>query len=318
VDRSFKFWNKKLLEFTRYETLRGLHLEDVFRDPNILSTFKEAFSSEENKRQSFPFWYKGSSKVFSLSVVPLKKQSDGKVYGALGIFNDITQIEKTEVMRMDFVANVSHELRTPLTSVKGYAQAIEQEVGEADGTLKKYAQVISKSVDRLINIVNDLLELSYLESGVRLDIGEVNPREVSEQVLEQLESARSQKNQILNLNVKVDRVRADRNRLEQVLINLVQNAIKYSPENSVVEVAWEKTENQVLLKVRDNGPGIDQEHLPRLFERFYRVDKARSAGQGGTGLGLAIVKHIMQRHGGTVSVVSDNGKGTEFICRFPG
>lgn len=317
TNRNLKFWNKALLKLAQQDSLKGLHLEEVFRDPSILSVYISSLASEEIKRQSLTFREKGVTRHYLLTVVPLKRKSDQKTYGAVGIFSDITDIEKTEVMRMDFVANVSHELRTPLTSMKGYAQAIESEASGKDPAVEKYAQVISKSVDRLIALVNDLLDLSYIESGIRLDIGEVDAEEITQHALSQLESARKQKGQKINVSVKVEKVRGDRNRLEQVLLNLIQNAVKYTQENSSIDVKWEKLDSEVLLKVSDNGPGIDEEHLPRLFERFYRADKARSPDKGGTGLGLSIVKHIMQRHGGSVSVESQLGKGTEFTCRFP-
>lgn len=328
-EKSLRFWNQSLLKLSQLDNLTGMHLEEVFRNPDILGIFNLALNTGEMSRQKFPFRSFNQARHFLLTVVPLRRRSDSRVYGAVGIFNDITDIEKTEVMRIDFVANVSHELRTPLTSLKGYAQAIEQETAEQETagnpSARKYAEIISRSVDRLIHLVNDLLDLSYLESGIPIDVEVVSTQEVTESVLVQLESARAQKKQNIKVHYHVEDVRADRHRLEQILMNLVQNAIKYIPENSLVEIIWERDGESVLLRVRDNGPGIDEEHIPRLFERFYRGDKARSPDKGGTGLGLAIVKHIMQRHGGSVSVNSQVGqlenpnstRGTEFICRFP-
>jgi len=308
-NKNVQYWNSSLSELSQIKELYGLHLEEVFRDPDILSIFGAALTSGEKCQQNFPIRLPGSAtRYISLLVVPIKP-------GAIGVFTDFTNLQRSQNMRSDFVANVSHELRTPLTSLKGYAQAIEAE--SKDQNITEYSRIISRNVDRLINLVNDLLDLSYLESGVRLEINHPNVREVTESVLHQLEEARARKNIVINLNIGVEKVRADRMRLEQVLTNLVDNSIKYIPENSTIDVEWAKENEDVLLKVRDNGPGIDDQHLPRLFERFYRADRARSPGKGGTGLGLAIVKHIMQRHGGQVSVNSQAGKGTEFICRFP-
>ncbi len=318
-DRNIKFWNRPLQELAKLSTLAGLHLEEAFRDPDILKIFSSAMATGEPKRDSFSFRDGSRTRYFLLSVVPLREKSQTSAsYRAVGIFNDITDIEKTETMRMEFVANVSHELRTPLTSLKGYSQAIESESQDLKSeSVKKYAQIISRNVDRLIHLVSDLLDLSNLESGIKLEIGVTNTAEVTNAVLSQLEAARVQKKQRITTEFGVSQVRADRQRLEQVLLNLVQNAIKYIPDDSHIEIIWAVANEGCVLRVRDNGPGIDEEHLPRLFERFYRADKARSPDKGGTGLGLSIVKHIMQRHGGSVEVSSHKGQGTEFICRFP-
>jgi two-component system phosphate regulon sensor histidine kinase PhoR len=165
--------------------------------------------------------------------------------------------------------------------------------------------------------MNDLLDLSSLESRDNIQKDEVLVQEISEHAIRGLNQKIKEKGHTVEIQAKITTVQADRSRLEQVLVNILDNAIKYTPENGKILINWVKDGKWVALKVTDNGPGIPHEHHARLFERFYRVDKARSREQGGTGLGLAIVKHIMQGHGGTVAVESELGKGSTFICRFP-
>jgi two-component system phosphate regulon sensor histidine kinase PhoR len=233
----------------------------------------------------------------------------------------VTELKRAENIRIEFVANVSHELRTPLTAIKGYTDTLREDVGHGRyDAAGKFLEVISRNVDRLMSLIGDLLDLSSLEShdGKELQKSTINTREITERVVAHLESRRAEKRHTIETRFTVEAVDADPKRLEQVLVNLIENAVKYVPASGKIVVSWESGEqNSVLLKVSDNGPGIPVEHHSRLFERFYRVDPGRSRDSGGTGLGLAIVKHIMQRHGGSVWISSEMGKGTTFICRFP-
>lgn len=235
------------------------------------------------------------------------------------------ELKRAEKVRIDFVANVSHELRTPLTSIKGYSDTLREDL--AAGRLEmapKFLDVIDRNVNRLIDLIDDLLDLSKLESeesadptASSLNRTSIDLRDMTEKVLQQLESKIKKKRHTVQYRIEAREVQGDPKRIEQVLVNLLENAIKYVPYGGEIEVAWTSEEREVQLAVIDNGPGIPAANLPRLFERFYRIDQGRSRESGGTGLGLAIVKHIMQRHGGTVSVRSQLGKGTEFICVFP-
>ena len=220
-------------------------------------------------------------------------------------------------MRRDFVANVSHELRTPVTIIKGYAETL------LDGTLKsdpvrseRFVEIISSHADRLANLVNDVLTLSSLES--REALLELNPMDVTGTIAKAtmlLQESAVQKNiVIINETVAsiIPRILADQGRLEQVVVNLLENAIKYTPERGTIRLFTKDEKTHIRVSVADTGIGIPYKDLPRIFERFYRVDEARTREQGGTGLGLAIVKHIVQLHGGTVSVTSDSGKGSVF------
>ncbi len=238
----------------------------------------------------------------------------------------IDALKRTEKMRIEFVANVSHELRTPLTSIKGYAETLLQDLTEGRGADPEFVKIIVKNSNRLLDLIQDLLDLSMIESGVdELSVQELDTEEVSQHAVKHLERFALAKGTEVKIDCKAKVVYADPKRLDQVLTNLVNNAIKYCPAHSIITVKWNsevsgsKGGNQkwTVLEVIDNGNGIPASHLDRLFERFYRIDKGRSRETGGTGLGLSIVKHILQRHNGTVSVESTVGVGTRFICRFP-
>lgn len=318
---------------TRFEVVfggggirRNIKLYEIVRDPEILNAYDRALRDGKVAiTKAFSHESAGEKRYFSLSVSPLRKQG-GVIYGALGIFHDITELKAAEQMRIDFVANVSHELRTPLTAIKGYAETLFQDVEKNpkpfDGTgAKDYLQVITRNTTRLMNLMEDLLDLSSIESATLLQRDTLSTEELTLRVLKQVQTKCEKKQQRIEAEYDAKMVHADPNRLEQVLINLLDNAHKYSPEGGKLKVKWEPDREggkDVFLKVTDTGPGISVEHQRRLFERFYRIDKARSREQGGTGLGLAIVKHIMQRHEGAVWVDSTLGQGATFICRFPG
>lgn len=300
-------------------------LAEIFRSPGVLKAFRDVLHEGVAKTVSLAVHTSRypAARHFSLSVAPLRNKVDNRVYGAVGIFHDVTELKQAEQIRIEFVGNASHELRTPLTSIKGYVETLKDDVraGRADD-LAPFLDVVSKNVDRLILLVNDLLDLSTIESGGELRKTTVSTREVTDSVLRQLEVKRSRKQIEIRVEVGAETLLADPRRVEQVLMNLVHNAIKYIPERGRIDVRWSRTgespgEGETILSVRDNGPGISSEHQARLFERFYRIDAGRSREQGGTGLGLAIVKHIMLKHGGRVQVQSRVGEGTEFICRFP-
>lgn len=238
----------------------------------------------------------------------------------------IDALKSTEKMRIEFVANVSHELRTPLTSIKGYAETLLQDFEEGREMDPQFLRVIIRNSNRLLELIQDLLDLSAIESGVdALHLSKVSTQEVTDHALSQLKRASKEKNITIEVKNLCAWVMADAKRLEQIVTNLADNAIKYCPPGSKVSIEWRKEESNegqaihegaVILDVTDNGPGIPEEHLARLFERFYRIDQGRSRETGGTGLGLSIVKHIIQRHDATVSVESEMGKGTRFSCRF--
>jgi two-component system phosphate regulon sensor histidine kinase PhoR len=238
--------------------------------------------------------------------------------GVVAVFHDITDLKKAENMRRDFVANVSHELRTPVTIIKGYAETLLAGTLESDPERAlRFVEIISSHSERLTNLVNDILTLSSLESKEALI--ELNSLDISGTIAKaclMLQERAAEKNiAIVNetlSGVTIPRIMADQGRLEQVLVNLLENAIKYTPAGGTIRLFTEEEDSLIRVSVADTGIGIPFKDLPRIFERFYRVDEARTREQGGTGLGLAIVKHIVQLHGGNVSVTSNAGRGSVF------
>lgn len=295
-------------------------INEIFREPELLNLINEVKTVLQSKTQTLQIKNPLSSHLqyFMVSGSPIMNQRENSLSGVLLLFHDISDVKRAEQIRIEFVENASHELRTPLTSIKGYLEAVIDDFRA--GNLQKapeFLNIISSSVDRLSLLVHDMLHLAHLDAGATLKKEMLDPHEVSELVLERLSKiAQSKKIEVVIENSSGPFL-ADPSKLEQVLENLLSNAFKYVPENSKVIVSWILDNDVVVLKVQDNGPGIAEEHLPRLFERFYRVDKGRARDAGGTGLGLAIVKHIVQSHGGKVDVKSVLGKGSEFICSFP-
>ena len=231
------------------------------------------------------------------------------------------RLDRLENLRMDFVANVSHELKTPVTTIMGFEETLQEGAKESPEELERFLGIVARQADRLSAIIDDLLTLSRLESAPLSEILDLKVRnlcgllESSYQICRERADA---KDIVLRVNcpVKVN-IFADRSLLTQAIVNLVDNAIKYSPNNTQVILSGSETTDGVRISVADNGPGIEQKHLARLFERFYRVDKARSRKLGGTGLGLAIVKHIVSVHEGQVKVETRAGQGSTFIILLP-
>ena len=299
---------------------KALSLNEMFRVPEVLEGYKRVLESGEMQTVSAVMHSAHHSipRHYSIAIAPLRMREEGSVYGALGIFHDVTELKQSEQIRIEFVGNASHELRTPLTSIKGYVETLREDLkNQRYDSAGQFLDIVSKNVDRLIFLVNDLLDLSTLESGAELEKSTISTREITETALKQLEAKRAAKRQEIQTRFTAETLFADPRRVEQVLVNLVQNAVKYIPEGSRIEISWDNEGTKTCLRVKDNGPGVPPEHQARLFERFYRVDTGRARDQGGTGLGLAIVKHIMIKHGGNVRVQSRPGEGSEFICTFP-
>ena len=243
----------------------------------------------------------------------------GRRHGTVLVFHDLTRLKQLESARQEFVANVSHELRTPLSLIKGYVETLLDGARDNPEVATKFLQTIDRNAERLRLLIEDLLTISELESGrVRLTLQPVDLAPVVSKVLEDFKTRAGAKEVKLINQIPDLPVRADTDRLEQVLGNLVDNAIKYGrPQGSVTVGGSAREGGQVEVFIQDDGPGIPPEALERVFERFYRVDKARSREQGGTGLGLAIVKHIVQSHGGRVWATSEVGHGATFYFTLP-
>jgi two-component system phosphate regulon sensor histidine kinase PhoR len=245
----------------------------------------------------------------------------GKKIGALVVLNDITRMRKLENMRREFVANVSHELKTPITSIKGYVETLQEGALGDKENVQKFLDIVLKQSDHLNAIVDDLLSLSRIEQDAEkgeIQLTEENLRHIIDATTVDYELKARERNikVIVNCSEEI-MVKANSRLLEQAIGNLLDNAIKYSEPGKAVEVEATSNLDEIVIRVSDHGNGIAPEHLPRLFERFYRVDKGRSRELGGTGLGLAIVKHITQAHGGSVTVESTLGTGSIFTLHLP-
>lgn len=298
--------------------ITGRALADCLR-PDLCDLLLPAIA-ERGARELELEWAPGDLRTLALGVTGLHDLSDREI-GTLVVFSEITRMRRLEKVREDFVANVSHELRTPITSIRGFVENLNEGAVEDPDLARRFLGIIERQVVRLSSIIDDLLTLSRIERDERekqLDLKPVDLCQLAGEVVD-LCSVQATRQQVrLELDcVEHSTWQADENMLQRALINLVENAVKYSPAGGLVRVELATGENGLEIHVTDQGPGIPPEHLPRLFERFYVVDRARSRSLGGTGLGLSIVKHIARAHGGRVSVESRPGEGARFTIHLP-
>ena len=295
---------RKIIGTTAVE---GKSYWEILRNPRLTELVKNA----GDRREKFMEELTIGNRVFMCSGAPLEGGE-----GIVSVFSDITEIKNVEKVKKDFVSNVSHELRTPLTSIKGYAETLRNEVDTVPG--KKYLETIERNTDRLINIVNDLLLLSGLEERAVLELEDIDLVGFLENIIRIFDQRLKDKQLSLAIDVKenLPPIRADRFKLEQMLVNLLDNAVKYT-DHGEITVSMDVHEKRVRLQVSDTGIGIPKDDIPRIFERFYVVDKSRSRRSGGTGLGLSIVKHIVLLHHGTIDIESALGKGTSVTVTLP-
>jgi len=280
---------------------------EVMRCPDFSELIRKV--TEERKHRTEEIEFRDKHYLCSVTFLSSKEEMVAVLY-------DITDLKNLERMKKDFVANISHELRTPLTAIKGFVETLEE---EEDIKNVQYLEIIKRHTDRLMNIVNDLLLLSELEqAGTALEVEDVNLVSVVENILKVFEQGAKSKGIELKLiaGESMKAVQADPFKLEQMFINLLDNAIKYT-EKGEVSISLRQEDLKSIIKIQDTGIGIPASHLPRVFERFYVVDKSRSKKLGGTGLGLSIVKHIVLLHGGTIDVESSLGIGTKFTVILP-
>jgi two-component system phosphate regulon sensor histidine kinase PhoR len=295
----------------------GRHYLEVIRQREVGVLIEEVLRTGERRDAEVELLH--LHRVFTIAGVPFPGE-EGTPPGAVLTFNDATERQRVERIRRDFVANASHELRTPLTSIRGFVEALEDGAIEDPATAQRFLGKIRTHSDRMAVLVGDLLELSRLEAGERVpDLEETLPADVAEEVVASFAGAATRKDIRLRFaNRGAPAVRTDPERLRRILENFVDNAVKYTPEGGEIEVATSSGhDGGARIDVLDNGPGIAAEHLPRIFERFYRVDKARSRELGGTGLGLSIVRHLAESMGASVSVESEPGKGSRFTVTIP-
>ena len=293
----------------------GTPLVELVRDPGLREIITGVLSTGERSehRLTLPA---AADHTFEVLAGPLAGSSTP---GALAILHDITEIERLERVRKDFVANVSHELRTPLAAIRGYAETLLDGALEDQDHNRKFIQIIEAQATTLSNIASDLLTLSELEStGGVPQLKPVSVRAALESALRTVESAaRLRGVRLLAGKIEDLRVQGNELRLEQVFVNLLDNAVKFNRPNGEVRLEARAMDGFACVTIQDTGIGIPSEDLPRVFERFYRVDKARSREMGGTGLGLSIVKHVIEQMHGTVKVESRLGEGSEFTITLP-
>jgi len=257
-------------------------------------------------------------KCLNLELVPIRPAEDEEVQGVLAVVRDITRLRHLENVRTEFVANASHELRTPLTSIKGFIETLLDGGIENREATKRFLTIIYQETDRLNRIISDLLDLSSLESGqTELKRARVYLAPLVEEVRQTFQTRLAEKELSFSVELGPTPVWADEDQIREVIVNLLDNAIKYTPAGGSIKVGEAEHGDMQEFIVCDTGIGIPKANIPRLFERFYRVDKARSREMGGTGLGLSIVKHIIERHDGKVWVESEPEKGTCFYFTLP-
>lgn len=299
--------------FSLAENVEGRQVIEIARNPALNEAFR-AVSASGSERLEEMTLHLGEDTHLLTHWVPLREE--GVLQGIVAVFHDITDLKKLENIRRDFVANVSHELRTPVTVIKGYGEALLGGTLENDPErARRFVEIIYSHSERLADLIGDLLTLSQLESGtLTLDLTPLQIERAAGHAAGLLEQKAGRKQITINTAALAGApaILADPGRLEQVLINLLDNAIKYTPASGTISFITAEENGMLRIGVRDTGIGIPPKDLPRIFERFYRVDAARNRDEGGTGLGLSIVKHIVQLHGGTVAVESEPGKGSTF------
>ncbi|WP_102274298.1 two-component system histidine kinase PnpS [Cytobacillus massiliigabonensis] len=308
---------KELFRVHDAEYTNKLYYE-VIQHQEVTSIIEELFMTEQKVRKQIFIPLSHGRQHFEIYGVPIIGTND--VWkGILLVFHDISELKKLEQVRKDFVANVSHELKTPITSIKGFSETLLDGAMEDKEALEAFLNIILQESDRLQSLIQDLLDLSKMEQlGFHLSIQQYNLKTTLEEVLAILNKKADEKE--IKLQFEADResilIEGDADRLKQVFLNLVSNAISYTPNGGQVFLRISESAAKIFVEVKDTGIGMEESEVPRIFERFYRVDKARSRNSGGTGLGLAIVKHIVEAHKGNISVTSEVGKGTTFLIEL--
>jgi two-component system phosphate regulon sensor histidine kinase PhoR len=306
------------------EDIRGRDYFEILREPAVQDAVKEAHDTGRTSLREVELFHPRNKNLY-VTVTPLSNPADGA--GFVIVIHDITKLRHLETVRKDFVANVSHELKTPITAIKGFSETLLEGALEERGRAKNYVEIIKNHSERLNNLVEDLLTLSKLDRGeIYLELKDIDLRETVNLVFMTLGDKAVSKNIRLRNDIPPDfpPIRSDRDRLIQILLNLVDNSIKFTEKGEVMvtgriieDVQSRPSAPAYEISIEDTGIGISARDIPRLGERFYRVDRARSRALGGTGLGLAIVKHLVRVHGWQMRIESDLGKGTRVFINIP-
>jgi two-component system, OmpR family, phosphate regulon sensor histidine kinase PhoR len=300
--------NSSFKKIIRSSLTEGKSYWECFRIPQFDELIEKIKDKKNNLSEEISF----NNKIFLCSATFLGAKEEIAI-----IFHDITNIRDLEKIKTDFVSNISHELRTPLTAIKGFVETLQDTVVSEES--RHYLDIICRNTDRLINIINDLLFLSELEEkSIKLEPTEVDLKLLLESITRIFEQQLKEKSLFLNIDIDAELpfIKADPFKLEQMFINLIDNAIKYTEKGSI-NISLKENEGEIEIVIEDTGIGITKDHLSRIFERFYVVDKSRSKKLGGTGLGLSIVKHVVLLHNGIIDVKSSSGIGTKFIITLP-
>ncbi|MGA8941133.1 MAG: phosphate regulon sensor histidine kinase PhoR, partial [Thermoactinomyces sp.] len=283
---------------------------------DISSLITECAESNIRITKEIPLYYP-EERILEAYLTPMWVEKNG--VGVVVVFHDLTAIRRLEQLRKDFVANVSHELKTPITSIRGFAETLLDGAMEDADTSREFLRIIHEESLRLQRLIGDLLDLTQIESKqTPLKVSKVPVASLLQSVRKMVQDQVESKGQ--SLSVEMDHpfeVEVDKDRLRQILLNLLSNAMNYTPQGGQIKVRATKSSSHFCLEISDTGIGIPEQDLPRIFERFYRVDKARARDSGGTGLGLAIVKHLVEEHHGHIDVKSKVGEGTTFTLTFP-
>ncbi len=298
------------------------HIDSIIGNKDIRESIRQSLAEHRNIETEAHIGGGNAATILQINTSMLR-DPEGRYLGVLAVLNNVTRLRKLENIRRDFVSNVSHELRTPTTSIKGFVETLLDGAYTDPENSRRFLKIIANQAERLNAIIEDLLTLSRMENSEESGDMKLSSCRLEDMVSSALQICNikaDEKKINIHLEIAEDskvNINANSILFEQAIINLVDNAIKYSPEGSSVTVKTEKQDGNILIKVIDNGSGIPAEHLDRIFERFYRVDKARSRRMGGTGLGLAIVKHIINAHGGKINVESEVERGSTFTVTLP-
>ena len=308
---------KRILKCDECETIEGKNINYIIKEKIILKEILLFKGSKESKHIEIT---NDDEIVYSINLDPIYLQDiDNVIIGSIINIKDITEKVKLENMRTDFVANVSHELKTPLTSISGFVETLKLNENIDLATRNRFLGIIESESDRLKRLIDDILLLSFIETKETKSMELVDIYEVFMEVYDMTSYFAKSKN--IDVSYKFEnkdiKILSNRDYIKQIFLNLVDNAIKYTHENKNIWIEVEDKNNNLIISVKDNGVGIPKEDLSRIFERFYRVDKARSRDVGGTGLGLAIIKHIVKNLDGHINVKSELGEGSEFIVTIP-
>lgn len=311
--------NSKILHMNpAAESMLGIKFSEDLTYNDVLGNIPESAKTRDDKTGTEIAEYDYGDRIFQVFIAPLSSTDQER--GIMAVIHDVTQQQKLERARREFVANVSHELRTPLTSIKSYTETIMASEDLPPDLMKRFLEVINNESDRMARIVKDLLTLSRLDNG-KFDL---KPSSFASDKLLQgvhdamfFEAKSRSHTLVLEMDDEMPMLYADRERIEQVVVNILSNSVKYTPNGGKIVLSGHVQENELVIAVQDNGVGIPEEDIPRLFERFYRVEKARSRDRGGTGLGLAIASEIVKYHNGTIEVESKVDVGTKITVRLP-